>query len=46
MGIELASAKTLLQAGFRVFDTSRRSAARFGEAVTMITCDLTDDASE
>jgi short-subunit dehydrogenase len=43
-GIGQASAKTLRQAGFRVFGTSRRSAITASE-ITMIACDVTDDAS-
>ena len=43
-GIGLASAKALWQAGFRVFGTSRRTVANANE-VTMLTCDVTDDAS-
>jgi short-subunit dehydrogenase len=45
MGIGRASAKALLQAGFRVFGTSRRAVASLAEEVTMLTCDVTDDAS-
>jgi NAD(P)-dependent dehydrogenase (short-subunit alcohol dehydrogenase family) len=44
-GIGQASAKALLQAGFRVFGTSRRAGASVGEGITMITCDVTDDGS-
>jgi short-subunit dehydrogenase len=44
-GIGRASAKALRQAGFRVFGTSRRAPASVGEGITMITCDVTDDAS-
>ncbi len=36
---------TLRNAGFRVFGTSRRMAAEKSEGVTMLTCDVTDDAS-
>ena len=43
-GIGQASAKALHQAGFRVFGTSRRAAAST-EGITMVTCDVTDDAS-
>src|SRR4051812_19766372 len=44
-GIGLASAKALRQAGFRVFGTSRRAAANGADGVTMLACDVTDDAS-
>jgi len=44
-GIGQASAKTLHQAGFRVFGTTRRSSLDVGDGITMITCDVTDDAS-
>src|SRR5947207_14191576 len=44
-GIGQASAKTLPQAGFRVFGTSRRAVANTLEGITMVTCDVTDDAS-
>jgi short-subunit dehydrogenase len=32
-------------AGFRVFGTSRRAAAEWSDGVTMLTCDVTDEAS-
>src|SRR5947209_18996686 len=44
-GIGQASAKALHQAGFRVFGTSRRKVASSAEGITMIACDVTDDAS-
>jgi len=44
-GIGQVSAKALRQAGFRVFGTSRRAGVNVGEGITMLTCDVTDDAS-
>ncbi|UPK06426.1 oxidoreductase [Bradyrhizobium sp. 170] len=44
-GIGQASAKALHRAGFRVFGTSRRAGASTLEGITMVTCDVTDDAS-
>lgn len=44
-GIGNATAKTLQDAGFRVFGTSRRAAAERSDGVTMLTCDVTDDGS-
>ena len=44
-GIGHATAKALQNAGFRVFGTSRRAAAQRSDGVTMLTCDVTDDAS-
>ena len=44
-GIGHATAKALPNAGFRVFGTSRRAAAKRSDGVTMLTCDVTDDAS-
>ena len=44
-GIGRATAKALQGAGFRVFGTSRRAAAERSDGVTMLTCDVTDDAS-
>jgi short-subunit dehydrogenase len=44
-GIGQASAKALHQAGFRVFGTSRRAVASTIEGITMVTCDVTDEAS-
>jgi NADP-dependent 3-hydroxy acid dehydrogenase YdfG len=44
-GIGQAFAKALYQAGFRVFGTGRRAVASTVEGMTMLTCDVTDDAS-
>jgi len=44
-GIGLAAAKALRNAGFRVFGTSRRAAPERSDGITMLTCDVTDDAS-
>ncbi|MER8441074.1 oxidoreductase [Mesorhizobium sp. M1312] len=44
-GIGHATAKALQNAGFRVFGTSRRAVAARSDGVTMLTCDVTDDAS-
>jgi len=44
-GIGHATAKTLQSAGFRVFGTSRRAAAKGSDGVTMLACDVTDDES-
>lgn len=44
-GIGNATAKTLQNAGFRVFGTSRRTATERSDGVTMLTCDVTDDSS-
>ncbi|SPP93009.1 oxidoreductase [Bradyrhizobium vignae] len=44
IGIGNATAKALQRAGFRVFGTSRRASER-ADGVTMLTCDVTDDAS-
>jgi NAD(P)-dependent dehydrogenase (short-subunit alcohol dehydrogenase family) len=44
-GIGHTTAKALQNAGFRVFGTSRRAAAEPSDGVTMLTCDVTDDAS-
>ena len=44
-GIGHATAKALQNAGFRVFGTSRREAAERSDGVTMLTCDVTEDAS-
>lgn len=44
LGIGLATAKTLQRAGYRVFGTSRKPAAD-RDGVTMLVCDVTDDAS-
>ena len=44
-GIGHASANALRDAGFRVFGTSRRTVASLTDGITMIPCDVTDDAS-
>jgi len=44
-GIGRATAKALQNAGFRVFGTSRRAVTERTDGVTMLTCDVTDDAS-
>jgi NADP-dependent 3-hydroxy acid dehydrogenase YdfG len=44
-GIGKATAKTLMSAGYRVFGTSRRAVSENPDGVTMLTCDVTDDAS-
>jgi len=44
-GIGRATAKALQNAGFRVFGTSRRAVTESPDGVTMLTCDVTDDAS-
>jgi len=44
-GIGRATANTLRNAGFDVFGTSRRTASKQSDGVTMLTCDVTDDAS-
>jgi short-subunit dehydrogenase len=44
-GIGDATAKALQDAGFRVFGTSRRAAAERSDGVTLLACDVTDDAS-
>ena len=44
-GIGHATAKALQNAGFRVFGISRRAATERSDGVTMLTCDVTDDAS-
>jgi short-subunit dehydrogenase len=44
-GIGHATAKALQNAGFRVFGTSRRAAAERSGGVTVLSCDVTDDAS-
>ena len=44
-GIGHVTARTLQNAGFRLFGTSRRAAAKRSDGVTMLTCDVTDDAS-
>ncbi|WP_163273170.1 oxidoreductase [Chelativorans alearense] len=44
-GIGHATALALQNAGYRVFGTSRRAVAERSDGVTMLTCDVTDDAS-
>lgn len=44
-GIGWVTAKALQDAGFCVFGTSRRPGAERADGVTMLTCDVTDDAS-
>jgi NAD(P)-dependent dehydrogenase (short-subunit alcohol dehydrogenase family) len=44
-GIGRATANALQNAGFRVFGTSRRAAAESSDGITMLACDVTDDAS-
>ena len=44
-GIGRATAKALQNVGFRVFGTSRRAVTERTDGVTMLTCDVTDDAS-
>lgn len=44
-GIGYATAKALSKAGYRVFGTSRRAIANRSDGVTMLVCDVTDDAS-
>ncbi|WP_439544080.1 oxidoreductase [Hyphomicrobium sp.] len=44
-GIGRVTAQALQNAGFRVFGTGRRAAAERTDGVTMLTCDVTDDAS-
>jgi short-subunit dehydrogenase len=44
-GIGYATANALQKAGYRVFGTSQRAPAARLDGVTMLTCDVTDDAS-
>ena len=44
-GIGKATAQSLAHAGFTVFGTSRRTIENGSEEVTMLVCDVTDDAS-
>ena len=44
-GIGHATAKTLQNAGFRVFGTTRRAISERSDGVTMLSCDVTDNAS-
>ncbi|PKM10257.1 MAG: short-chain dehydrogenase/reductase [Gammaproteobacteria bacterium HGW-Gammaproteobacteria-3] len=43
-GIGLVTAKALQKAGYRVFGTSRKAPASI-DGITMLTCDVTDEAS-
>ena len=44
-GIGLVTAKALRQDGYRVFGTSRKPMANTADGITMLICDVTDDAS-
>ncbi|MCX8281966.1 oxidoreductase [Phyllobacterium sp. 0TCS1.6C] len=44
-GIGLVTAQALRRDGYRVFGTSRKPAANGPDGVTMLVCDVTDDAS-
>lgn len=44
-GIGHATAKALHKAGYRVFGTSRRAAAKDFDSIAMLTCDVTDETS-
>lgn len=44
-GIGSATASALQNAGFRVFGTSRRAAPGRSDGITMLICDVTDEAS-
>ena len=44
-GIGRATVQTLVQAGYRVFGTSRKKVADAPQGVHMLVCDVTDDAS-
>lgn len=44
-GIGYVTARALQKAGFRVFGTSRRAVPERSDGITMLTCDVTDDAS-
>lgn len=44
-GIGRATAKALQDAGYRVFGTSRKATSGLPDGITMLTCDVTDDAS-
>lgn len=44
-GIGYATAKALTNAGYRVFGTSHSAAAPRRDGITMLSCDVTDDAS-
>ena len=44
-GIGRATTKALQQAGYRVFGTSRRARGETVDGITMLACDVTDEAS-
>lgn len=44
-GIGRATAQALKRAGYRVFGTSRRAVPETSDGITMLICDVTDDAS-
>jgi NAD(P)-dependent dehydrogenase (short-subunit alcohol dehydrogenase family) len=44
-GIGLATARALRDAGYNVFGTSRRIGVPRADGITMLSCDVTDDAS-
>jgi short-subunit dehydrogenase len=44
-GIGRVTTQALQQAGYRVFGTSRKAGAKSADGVTMLVCDVTDDAS-
>lgn len=44
-GIGLVTAKALKQAGFQVFGTSRKAITQSADGITMLVCDVTDEAS-
>jgi short-subunit dehydrogenase len=44
-GIGRATAQALERAGYRVFGTSRRTVPKTSDGITMLICDVTDDAS-
>ena len=44
-GIGYATANALKKAGYRVFGTSHRATAERNDGITMLACDVTDDAS-
>jgi len=44
-GIGRVTARALAQAGYRVFGTTRKAAPESADGVTMLTCDVTDEAS-
>jgi short-subunit dehydrogenase len=44
-GIGLATARALRREGFRVFGTSRKRTGDNSDGITMLVCDVTDDAS-